>query len=186
MRGMAVAAVPGTEVLAPVVTPYFDRTYRHFCSHRQAPSSGHISHPAVVQNGRAIYFCHPIFSQYQTKAPRWVKQLFMNALARLLPDPVVRVSAPSAAIATLNRQPAHDRLVLHLLHYVPERRGEAFDVIEDVVPLFDVEVSVKVDVLVTSIATVPQGEVLAFDQADGRVTFTVPKVEGHQMVEIKA
>jgi hypothetical protein len=184
MRGMAIAALPGAEVLAHTVAPYFDRTYRHFCSHRQAPSSGRVSHPAVVQNGRAITFSHPIFSQYQTKAPRWVKQLFLNALARLLPDPVVRVTAPSAAIVTLNRQPAQDRLVLHLLHYVPERRGEAFDTVEDVVPLYGVEVSVKVEAPVDSVKTVPQGEALAFEQADGRVTFTVPKVEGHQMVAI--
>ena len=186
MRGMAIAASPGTEVLAHTVAPYFDRTYRHYCSHRQAPSSGRVSHPAVVRNERAIYFSHPIFSQYQTKAPRWCRQLFLNALASLLPDPAVRVDAPTATIAALNRQPAEERLVLHLLHYVPERRGEASDIVEDVVPLYGVSVSLRVDAPVTSVALVPQGEALTFHQSEGRVTFTVPKVEGHQMVEIRA
>ncbi len=184
MRGMLIEAKPGTEVLADVVASYFDRTYKHFCSHRQAPSSGRISHPAVVQSGSVIYFSHPIFSQYQTKAPRWCKQLFLNALERLLPDPVVTVEAPTATIAALNRQPDQGRLVLHLLHYVPERRGEAFDVIEDVVPLYGVQVSIKTDAPVTRVALVPQTEAIDFDQRDGRVSFTVPKVEGHQMVEM--
>ncbi|MGC9349923.1 MAG: beta-galactosidase trimerization domain-containing protein [Anaerolineae bacterium] len=184
MRGMLVGAEEGAEVLADVVAPYFTRTYKHFCSHRQAPSSGRVDHPAIVQKGRAIYFSHPIFTQYQTKAPRWCKQLFLKALGRLLADPLVQVAAPTATIAMLNRQADDDRYVLHLLHYVPERRGEAFDVIEDVVPLHDVAVSVKVDEPVERVTLVPQGEPLAFEVEDGRVSFTVPRVEGHQMVEI--
>jgi hypothetical protein len=186
MRGMLVEAAEDVEVLADVVAPYFDRTYKHFCSHRQAPSSGRVSHAAVVQRGRVIYFSHPIFSQYQTKAPRWCKVLFLNALARLLPAPLVQVEAPSATIATLNRQPGQDNLVLHLLHYVPERRGEAFDVVEDVVPLHEVPVSIKVEGDVASVRCVPGGKVLDFEIEDGRVSFVVPKVMGHQMVEIQS
>ena len=97
---------------------------------------------------------------------------------------MVTVEAPTATIAALNRQPDQGRLVLHLLHYVPERRGEAFDVIEDVVPLYGVRVSIKTDAPVTGVALVPQAEAIDFDRNDGHVTFTVPKVEGHQMVEM--
>jgi hypothetical protein len=184
MRGMLVSSEPGSEVLADVVAPYFDRTYKHFCSHRQAPSSGRVSHPAAVQKGRTIYFSHPIFTQYQTKAPRWCRQLFLNALARLLPAPIVSVEAPTATIACLNWQAQEARYVLHLLHYVPERRGEAFDVVEDVVPLHDVNVSVAVRGPVAAVTLAPQGEPVSFDQAGGRVSFTVPQVVGHQMVSI--
>jgi hypothetical protein len=184
IRGMLVSPEPGSEVLADVVAPYFDRTYKHFCSHRQAPSSGRVSHAAVVQKGRTIYFSHPIFTQYQTKAPRWCRQLFLNALARLLPDPVVSVAAPTATIAALNWQAQETRYVLHLLHYVPERRGEAFDIVEDVVPLHDVSLSVSVADPVAAVTLVPQGEDVAFNQDGGRVTFVVPEVLGHQMVSI--
>ncbi len=184
MRGMEVEAVAGAEVLADVVASYFDRTYEHFCSHRQTPSSGQVALPAVVQNGRAIYFCHPVFSQYQTKAPRWCRQLVFNALDRLLPDPLVRIQAPTGTLAALNSQSVPDRWVLHLLYYVPERRCEQYDVIEDVVPLYDVEVSVRVDRAVQRVTCVPQGETLAFRAQEGRVTFTVPTIVGHQMVEL--
>lgn len=184
MRGMLVEADPDAEVLADVVASYFDRSYKHFCSHRQAPSSGRVSHAGAMQKGQVIYFSHPIFSQYAANAPRWCKVLVLNALARLLPDPLVLVDAPTATIATLNRQPAEDRLVLHLLHYVPERRGEAFDVIEDVVPIYNVAVSIKTDVPVSAVTLVPQNEPLAFDIDDGHVTFTVPQVAGHQMVAL--
>jgi hypothetical protein len=184
MRGLEVAAREGSEVLADVVASYFDRTYEHFCSHRQTPSSGQVRGPAVVQNGRAIYFSHPIFGQYQAKAPRWCKQLFMNALARLLPTPLVHIDAPTATIAALNSQPVEERWVLHLLYYVPERRCEQFDVIEDVVPLYDVGVSVRTGWPVTSVTCVPQGESLTFSVRGDRIEFTVPRIEGHQMVEL--
>jgi len=40
IHGMDVEALPGSEVLVNKVLSYFDRTYKHFCSHRQTPSSG--------------------------------------------------------------------------------------------------------------------------------------------------
>jgi hypothetical protein len=183
-RGLEIEACEGTEVLADVVASYFDRTYKHFCSHRQTPSSGRVVHPGAVQKGQVIYFCHPIFSQYQARAPRWCKQLFLNALQRLLPDPLVRVVAPSATIVALNSQAQENRWVLHLLYYVPERRCEQYDVIEDVVPVYDVEVSVRTGVPVAGVSCVPQGEALPFSEREGLVTFTVPRLDGHQMVEI--
>jgi hypothetical protein len=184
MRGMEVGTTAGPEVLADVVPSYFDRTYEHFCSHRQTPSLGVASGPAIVQAGRAIYFSHPVFGQYQTKAPRWCRELFLHALDRLLPEPLVRVEAPTGVLVTLNEQPHRGRWVLHLLYYVPERRCEAFDVIEDVVPLREVPVSVRVDRAVQDVRCVPEGEALPFDQEEGRVRFTVPTVRGHQMVTL--
>lgn len=183
-RGMQIAAAAGSETLADIIAPYFDRTYQHFCSHNQTPSSHAISRPAVVQNGRCIYFCHPVFSQYQQKAPRWCKQLVLNALQRLLPEPLLRVSGPSGLVATVNTQQQHKRHVLHLLYYVPERRSDALDVIEDIVPLHDVGVSLRVDRPVTRVATAPQGEPLPFTVAGGRISFTVPVLTGHQMIEV--
>ena len=90
-----------------------------------------------------IYFAHPIFRQYNQNAPRWCKQLLLNALDMLLPDPLLRHDGPSGLLTSVNEQPAENRWVVHLLHYVPERRGQDFDVIEDVLPLYDVPVSLR-------------------------------------------
>ena len=184
MRGMEVEATAKGEVLADTVSSYFDRTYAHFCSHRQTPSSGQVVQPGVVQAGRTIYFAHPIFAQYQTKVPRWCRQLFLNALDRLLPEPLVRIESPTGTLATLNQQREEERWVLHLLFYVPERRCEGFDVVEDIVPLYDVPVSVRVDRAVRDVQCVPAGQHLAFGEEAGRVRFTVPVVRGHQMVAL--
>jgi hypothetical protein len=184
IRGLAVEAASGSEVLADLIQPYFDRTHRHFCSHRQTPASGESGNPGIVRRGQAIYFSHPIFTQYNQNAPRWCKVLFFNALNLLLPDPVVRYEGPSTLRVTVNEQPAERRWVVHLLHYVPERRGVDFDVIEDVISLFDVKVSVKAPQEVKGVALVPSGDVLPFETVNGRVEFAVPRLDGHQMVEV--
>jgi len=185
LRGMQVQATPDATVLAAAVVPYFNRTWQHFCSHRHTPSAGEVGYPAAVQKGRAIYLMHPIFAQYARNAPRWCKQLVLNALDILLPQPLLRLNAPSTTLATVNAQPADNRYVLHLLHYIPERRGQDFDVIEDVIPIYNVGVSLRADRPVRAVRTVPEEEPLPFQQFAGRVAFAVPRVTGHQMVEVQ-
>jgi len=190
MRGMDVEAEPGAEVLANKVLPYFDRTYQHFCSHRQTPSSGQAGPPAIVQRGRTIYFAHPIFTQYSRNAPRWCKALFLNALGLLLPEPLVRHDGPTTLQVTVNEQAAEHRWVVHLLHYIPERRSQDIDVIEDVIPLYDLKVSVRVPQKVKAVTCVPEEQPadeyirLPFEWIGDRVEFVVPKLVGHQMVAL--
>jgi hypothetical protein len=184
LRGMEVEAEAGSEVLGDVIVPYFNRTYKHFCSHRHTPSAGKRGYPGVVQRDRAIYFAHPIFTQYCRNAPRWCRTLFLNALDVLLPDPLVRIEAPTTTLTALNEQPAERRWIVHLLHYIPERRGQDFDVIEDVIPIFDVKVSVRVPREVREVVCVYEQDPLEFEQNMGRVEFVLPKLEGHQMIAL--
>jgi hypothetical protein len=181
-RGLAVEAVEGGEVLAERVESYFDRSWRHFCSHLQTPSSGRTGSPAVVRGGGAIYFAHPVFSQYDTNAPRWCKTLMANALAMLLPEPLVRHDGPSSLRVGLTEQPAENRWVLHLLHYIPERRGRLFDTIEDVIPLHDLTVSVRVPRRVRAVTSAAGGEPVPHAVRDGRVDVRVERLDGHALL----
>jgi hypothetical protein len=184
LRGMQVTPLPGSEILAQTAVPYFNRNYQHFCSHQHTPSNHQIGYPGILRNGNVIYFAHPIFTQYRRSAPRWIKTLFVNALDILLPQPAVRVQGPSTLMVTLNEQKEQNRHVLHLLHYIPERRGEEFDTIEDVIPVFAIQASVRADGPVSGVRLVPQDSEIPFQMVDGRIIFTVPEVNGHQMVEI--
>ncbi len=183
-KGMPVKPQKGTQILAEGIPSYFDRTYRHFCSHRQTPSSGKKGTPAVVQKGKVIYFAHPIFTQYRQNTPLWCKQLFLNALALVLPTPLVKHNSFSTLRATLNEQVAQERYVLHLLHYIPERRGRDFDTIEDVIPVYDIEVQLQLSEKVQAVKTAPEGRKLTFEHNDGGVKVKLPKLQGHQMIEL--
>jgi hypothetical protein len=185
LKGMQIEPLPGSTVLAETLIPYFNRTYQHFCSHRHTPSTGKIGYPGIVYNGKnVLYFAHPIFTQYYENAPRWVKTLLFNAIDLLLPEPLLRHDGPSTVIATVNEQVAHNRQVIHLLHYIPERRGQAFDVIEDIIPLYNLKLSVRADQSIKNVTLVPQGQLLEFTHSRGKLNFTVPQIMGHQMIEI--
>jgi hypothetical protein len=182
LRGLRVEAADGAEVLADRVRSYFDRTWEHFCSHLQTPSAGEPDGPAIVGRERSVYFAHPVFTQYDRNAPRWCKTLVANALARLLPEQLVTHDGPSTLRVALTEQPDERRWVLHLLHYIPERRGQAFDTIEDVIPLHDLTVSVRAPDGVTSVTRAPGGEAVAHEQRDGRVEITMPRLDGHALL----
>jgi hypothetical protein len=75
-------------------------------------------------------------------------------------------------------------LIVHLLHYVPQRRGKNLDVVEDVLPLHDVTLAVRSDRLPSAVNLVPQCRALEWTYADGYVHFTLPRIDGYQIVQI--
>ncbi len=185
LKGLQVKPKSGTKVLADAIEPYFNRTYQHFSSHKHTPSAGKAGYPAVTQKDKVIYFIHPLFTQYNQNAPRWCKQLFLNALNVLLPDALIKAKGPTTLITSLNEQPAQNRRVLHLLHYVPEHRGRDFDVMEDIIPLYNVPVSVLMPKKVQRVEIVPQKSQIKFEQKGNRVEFILPELHGHQMVALQ-
>lgn len=66
----------GMEVVSNGATPL---------AHTLAPLPDADTYPAATEYGKVIYFMHPIFTQYHRTAPRWCRQLVLNALDRLVP-----------------------------------------------------------------------------------------------------
>jgi len=185
LPGLEVEAQRGAVILSETYVPYFNRTYRHFCSHRHAPSTEKPGYPGITKHGEVIYFTHPIFTQYNDCAPLWVKSFAKDALRQLLPEPLLCHNGPSTLVTALNVQPVQNRIVLHLLHYIPERRGQAFDTVEDVISLYNLDLYLRIANKVGAVKLVPQQEDLTYIQENGRVSFQLPKLEGHQMVAIE-
>lgn len=182
--GSVVVPLEGTEVLSAMLKPYFNRTWEHFCSHRHTPAEGTVEYPGATRNGNCVYFMHPLFALYHDKAPLWCKQLVQGALELLLPEPLVKVEGPSTLLVTINEQSEPARKIVHLLHYVPERRAKEFDIIEDIIPLYGLPVSVLAE-SASRVSLAPQDEDLPFEVSGGRVHFTLPKLEGTQMVVVE-
>lgn len=183
-ESLKVSAQDGAEVLSYSIEPYFNRTPEHFCSHQHAPSSGKVYGPAIIKGDNSIYFAHKIFSQYQSYGSVWCKKLFINAIDMLLDNRLVKHDGPSTIISTLNEQEKESRYILHLLHYVPERRCQRIDVIEDIIPIYNLNLNMVLDKNIKSVKLVPQNENVDFNIIDGKLEFTVNKINGHQMVEI--
>lgn len=182
-QGQKVELAGGTE-LGRREDPYFNRDVFHFCSHQHTPSSHVYGGPGMVESANGIYMAWNVFDDYAVKGSLILKEAVLYALNRLLPDKTLQTTLPAQGVVTLQEQKEENRLVNHLLYASPVRRGESVEVIEDIVPLYNVQVSLRTASLVKNVYLAPQMTSLPFSYEDGVLHYTVPVLECHQMVVI--
>lgn len=176
--------------LGEVYDPYFDRTPRHFSGHVNAPSQpAPNGFAAGVTKGGFTYLAHPIFSCYHKAGAVAMLEIAEKVIAQALGRPMmIKTGLPRAGRATLRHVPSKGADVLHLLHATPALRGtlggQPIQPVQDLNTLTEIAVDVESHGTVTAVRTVPEMGALPFVQDGGRVQFTVPRVRGHQMVEI--
>lgn len=183
-RSLEVAPVSGAEVLAEIGWPYFNREWRHFCSHAQTPCERPSGMPAIIQQGQVIYFAHPLFGMFKRHGAKVYKDLFLNALGLLLPDPLIKSTSPSTARVTLLEQPKEKRHIVHVLHYIPENRYGEVPIIEDVIPLHGIHLGIKLG-QPKHVYLAPDKKDLPFEMRENYVWMTIPKVDGHAMLVLE-
>ena len=170
------------QVLAAIREPYFDRTYGKYCSHQNTPYQWKdASHPGAVRKGRVVYLPHPLGEMYYHHGARVHRDFFINALKLVYSKPVLSVRMPSAARATILHQPESKRYVAHLLYGPPMQRGRCL-VIEDLVPLRDVAVELRVRERIRKAHLIPGKKPVTLKRSAGAVKLTVPEVACHQAV----
>lgn len=186
VKGMETKTDKG-QCLVKAYEPVFNRSYKHFSSHLQGPSSHIDAYDAVVINKdrNAIYFSHPIFEIYNKKGPKWIKSMLNDAIKLLMKDKLVSHDGPSTIFTSMNVQKEEKRYILHMLHYIPERRCTDFDVIEDVIPLYKIKIKMNLPKKIKSINIVPQNKPIRFSTKGKIVSFTLDKLEGHCMLSIE-
>ncbi len=169
------------KVLAEAVVPYFNRTAEHFCSHQHTPSSGRVDGEGIVSGKDGIYIAWNIFSDYAQKGEFIAKKTVMQCIDMLLGDEKVLVTnLGSMGVATLLEQ--KDRYIAHLLYAIPTKRGKNIEIIEDIYPVNDVELAVKVKENVKRVYLAPQNTDVDFTVDNGYVKVKGIKVDCHQMV----
>lgn len=177
--------VRDAEPLAGTVSPYFSRTFKHFCSHGATPPSmKDAGYPSVIRKGRVIYIAHKIFTMYKQKGMKLHRDLVDNCIKLILPEPFLEVRMPSAGRAFLMRRKGRrGQLLLHLLYASPIKRGA--EVVEDIVPLYDVKVRMRLGGAKLKSVELPlSGGRLDFKADGDLVEFSVPKVALHEIVRI--
>jgi hypothetical protein len=199
-RGLRMTTADGAEVLVKVVEPYFDRNYQHFSSHAQTPPVKNASkYAAAVRCGNVITIAYPIFKAYGTHGNLPYRKLVQNCIDLLMPNKLVNVDGPSTMEVTVMRKTSGARrggarsrkpadataTIVHLLQFVAERRTDVLDIVEDIVPVYNVPVSLRADTVPSQVYLAPTREPVEFEYAGGRVNLHVPIIEGHQMVVIE-
>lgn len=178
--GVEVNPQPGTEVLAEVYYPYFNRTWEHFTSHQYAPVKEKSPYPAVTQKGKVLYLYAPLFKTYHHQGFTAYRRLVENCMDLLIPDRLIKTTAPSTTEVTVTRQ--KDRYIVHLVNYHPQRRANHVEVIEEVIPLYNVQIRLRLPGVPQRVYLAPEEEQLSFTYEKGVVTCTIPEIREHAMV----
>lgn len=174
-----VEPLEGTEVLANLREPYFSRTLQHYCSHQNTPYVLYnADHPAVIRKGNIIYIAHDLDRQYHKEGARLQRDLFYNCLSLLRTHPLVATEMPSMGRINLLHQPDKNRYVVHLLYASPIQRGTV-RVIEDLIPLYNVPVTVDLDENIKSAYLIPSGKKLKAKKQNGKLEFIIPEFTCH-------
>lgn len=183
-QGSQVQAQAGTQVLADTIGSIFNRTWEHYCSHRHSPSSGTVLGPAITRKGNCIYMAHPHLTQYQLNAPNWCKRLVGAAIDTLLDKPMLKTDGPTHLFTAINEQAQQQRYVLHVLNYIPQLKSEQIEIVEDIIPLHDLEITLNLPRKITKATLVPEG--IAIDVTDTKAgqVLKLAKLGNKQLIEL--
>ncbi|MBW4080255.1 beta-galactosidase trimerization domain-containing protein [Paenibacillus sp. S150] len=173
--------------LGHLENPYFNRDIFTFSSHQHTPGARKDNGPGMIESEGGIYIAWDVFSEYADGGHLILKDIVLHALSRLLPQPLLSTNLPARGITTLQYQQAEQRYVNHLLYAAPVLKGR-IEAIEDIVPLRDISVSLRLPSPspVRRVYLAPSKIELPFTAGpEGELTYTVPYLENHQMAVIE-
>ncbi|HEY8360454.1 MAG TPA: alpha-amylase family protein [Ramlibacter sp.] len=177
--------------LGDIHDPYMDRRPEHFSGHVNAPSRPEPTGFAAGSiKGGFTYCANPIFTCYHHVGAMAILEIATKLVKHALGQRrLIETNLPSAGRVTIRRQAEHNRDIVHLLHATAALRGNlggsAIQPIQDLVTLKDVEVALVLQSPVREVDLVPEGEALPFEVEGDILHFVVPRLTGHQMVEVR-
>ena len=167
------------KLLASIREPYFSRTKAHYTSHQNTPYNLQpATHPAIYRDGNIMVVAHPLDKMYLKYGAQIHRELFKNTLDALLTTPMVRANLPSSGRVNLLHFPEKNRYVAHLLYAVPVQRGVA-QVIDDLVPIYDTTVEIKLKENIKKAYLMPGNIELNTTKSNDKMSVIIPKFTCH-------
>ena len=173
------------DVLGLRENPYFERTVEHFSSHAQTPNDIEVTEPAITIGKDGAYIAFEIFKEYAVQGALIARETVVRVLDMLLGENKTLVTnLPAQGVTTLMEQKEEKRYINHLLYAAPVKRGQRAEIIEDLIPIYETEVALKLDKQPKRVYLAPQMKDIAFTYENGTLHYTVDKFTCHQMVVI--
>jgi hypothetical protein len=179
-RGMRIKSKPGAQGFVQIIEPYFERSWEHFSSHFQTPGDKVSPYVAVVRKGCVVTCAFPVFKTYGTHGNLASRHLIGKMLELLLPDPLVKISAPSFVETTVTRQ--SKCTIIHLLGYAPVRRTPTLDIVEEASLVKDLPLSLRLPNAPKKVMLQPAGQAIPFKYNKGYAELVLPELNGHAML----
>ena len=176
----------GGEILGYRRDPYFNRDVFSFCSHQHTPPQLKDAGAAMTRGAAGIYIAWAIFEDYAQKGSLINKEIVKYAVDALLGEKkTLKSNMPSGGIVTLMKQPRHNRYINHLLYASPVKRGNGIEIIEDIIPLYNIEIELGIPEKIRNAYDGRTNEKIDFTLEGGKVKFKADEINCHKVVVLE-
>lgn len=170
------------EVLADVYEPFFNRTYGHFCGHKNTPQKpDKASYPALVKKGNVLYFAHPVFTAYNQSGNYALERYIKKGFNSIYDKNLEIENFPSCGRVRFRKSVNDNFFAMHLLYAPPVNRGNVC-LLQDFPILNNLKITVEVDEKIKSIKRMPENKKVKFSQKGNRVSFKIDNMSLHQLL----
>ena len=170
------------QVLADVYEPFFNRTYGHFCGHKNTPPKpDKASYPALVKKGNVLYFAHPIFDAYNNSGSYALERFIKKGFDAIYEKKLSVEGFPSCGRVRFRKSERDNFFALHLLYAPPVNRGNVC-LLADFPILNDLKITVDVDEKIKSIRLAPEGKKIKFTQKGSEVSLKLDNMQLHNLL----
>ena len=184
--GAVYTPVPGSKIRARGEAAVFELPQQLDSQHIYLPPGGGDEGVVMAKTGQCIYCTIPLLADYFHFAQLPFRDLLRGALLELLPEPLTDTTKlPQWVKTTVTEQPG--RSIIHLLSYIPERRGECFDVVDCAIPVHNAVVKLRRDGNIPErVYLSPEREkMLPFTVEDKYLRITVPEFSGYAVIAVE-
>ena len=179
-------SVNGGDILGYRRDPYFNRDTFSFSSHQHTPPVLKDAGAGMIQGKDGIYISWAVFEDYATKGSLICKEAVKYAIDKILgTNKTFKSNMPSGGVATLMKQPNENRYVNHLLYASPVKRGNGIEVIEDLIPLYNIDVELAIGEKIKKAYDGKTKDEIKFSQDNGKVKFKVDELNCHKVVVLE-
>jgi hypothetical protein len=184
-EGAKIKALESTKICAKIVKPYFDTQWDGLHAFFYNPPERETDLPFLVVNNNVAHFSHAIFSGYKKWASIPLRKIFSNVLDHFLPEPILKTrNLPSFARAFVCEQ--NSRRIIHILAYLPEKRGHDSEIIEDEISIADIEIALHQDAGDTQkLYLAPENKNIKFTTENNYIKFKLPLLKGYAMIIVE-
>ncbi len=173
------------KAMAKVYEPYFNRTQRHFCGHKNTPFKKEpASYPALVMSENVLYFAHPVFEAFN-KSGNYILQKYIKRAIESVYDKKIKLeNFISGGRVRIRKSNDKSFYALHLLYAPPVNRGNVC-LLEDFPQINDIKITLEIPEKVKSVKSIPENEEISFTQNGSQLDLTVDKLKLHKLVLIE-
>ncbi len=186
-RSIYTALRPGARALAVFTEPAIETDLEagFHVYHDHAPPCRTTDTPAIIHNrfgqGQCVFMPFPFFETYAIYAGPWLRQVFRGALAVMgVPAKASFDATPFVHVVLTQKEASW------LVHLVPVQQEPGSVLITEQPHTGPVTCRLRPPFAVAAVRRALNGQSIPFTVKDGCVTFTVPELAEHEIIEVRA